>query len=355
MFLFRQRFYYCKKRWVKLILLGLCFGLTLFGLIHLGRHVSLNAVALKTGTLAGMKTDQSEGLIIQVLPLTREGKSKNGWESFLHQLILSVTGVDSQNPALILGEGLNINMSQLAMTALAPSVEEEGGEEDFYLPGQENSSAEESSFPEEFPPVQINGEPMILVYTTHNAESYKSGGGVSRQEGENGGVAQVSKLFTQAMESKHGIKTVYSDMIHDYPDWTKSYINSMRTVQQILKKYPKIQVVLDIHRDAGLAARSDTLVKIGKKECAKVMIVVGTEHPNWKENLAFAEKIAQKADELYPGLIKTVRLRKERRYNQHLHPRALLLEVGSDLNKTEDAQNSAVLMSDVIAAVLKEK
>ena len=99
--------------------------------------------------------------------------------------------------------------------------------------------------------------------------------------------------------------------------------------------------------------RSDTLVTINGKNCAKLMIVVGTAHPQWQQNLAFAQKIEKKANELYPGLIKCVRLFKDRIYNQNLHTRALLLEFGSDLNKEADALESAKLMADVLAAVLK--
>jgi stage II sporulation protein P len=128
----------------------------------------------------------------------------------------------------------------------------------------------------------------------------------------------------------------------------------MQTVKQFLQEYSQIQVVIDVHRDAGLKTRGDTLVKINGKDCAKIMIVVGTEHPNWEQNYAFAQKIEKKANELYPGLIKCVRLHKGRRYNQNLHTRALLLEIGSDLNKEEDALEAVKLMADVIAGVLKK-
>ncbi|QNB46174.1 hypothetical protein BR63_07515 [Thermanaerosceptrum fracticalcis] len=279
------------------------------------------------------------------------------WDNFFHHIMLAITGVDSRNPALIMGRELSFSSlpGNAAVTALDTTIDE-NGEEDFYLPGQDDNLDDWVPIPDtEFPPVQLNGEPMILIYNTHNAESYRPSEGLSRQEGKNGGVVTVSKTLAQAIESKHKIKTLTTDIIHDYPDWTKSYINSMRTVQALLKQNSKIQTVIDIHRDAGLQSRSSTLTRINKKDCAKVLIVVGTEHPRWKENLAFAEKIEKKANEMYPDLIKGIRLAKGRRYNQHLHPRALLLEFGSDLNTLDDAKNSAKLMADVIAEVLKGK
>ncbi len=343
---FKIRNYYVTRR--KTIRLGLLFllGLGLFFLIF-------------AGPLAGSLFLQYnyENVLAEGLPGLY---SQTDFASYFNTLLQAITSIDSRNPASIIGYELNFSgwayAAAVPSLAYVPTEEEFSGEEDYYLPGQDVQMEEWICIPEdEFPPAQLNGEPMVLVYNTHNAETYKPTDGVSKMEGKNGGIVKASNVFKQALESRHALKTIHSEAIHDYPDYTKSYINSLRTVQQILKKYPNIQVVLDIHRDAGLKKREDTLVKIGGKSCAKVLIVVGTENPNYKQNLAFAEKVAAKADEMYPGLIKSIRLAHERRYNQHLHPRALLLELGSDLNTQEDANNSAALMADVIAAVLKNE
>ena len=42
----------------------------------------------------------------------------------------------------------------------------------------------------------------------------------------------------------------------------------------------------------------------------------GLPHPNWNQNLKFAIKVQEKAEELYPGLFKPIMLTKSR-YNQH--------------------------------------
>lgn len=343
-----------RQGWVKLIkrLIFFCllFFLCVQVLIFLGQRGYLTGFL----TLNGLDEKNYENILAEVLPGQTSGHV-NDMGILLNNVVILLTGIDPGNPTAILGAEISLGgVLPGALAALAPPEIQEGGEEDFYLPGQDQNLDEWIAVPEEeFPPVQLDGEPMILVYNTHNAESYKPSDGTSRMEGKNAGVADVSEVLTKALESKHRLKTVYSDVIHDYPDWTKSYINSMRTLQQVLKKYNKIQVVFDIHRDAGLNSRADTLIKINGKDCAKIMIVVGTEHSKWKQNLAFAEKIAAAAERMYPGLIKDVRSFKDRRYNQHLHPHALLLEFGSELNKKEDATNSAILFADVIASVLK--
>lgn len=344
----------CKRGWVKLIGKLIIFALFIFlcaqALIFFEQPLYLPHLL----TLSVLNENSYESILAEALP-GRTLARVNDPGVALNNIIFLLTGIEPGNPVAILGSELSLEgIPPGTLAALAPPDIQEGGEEDFYLPGQDQNLDDWIAVPnEEFPPVQLDGEPMVLVYNTHNAETYKPSEGTSKLEGKNAGVADVSVVLTRALESKHRLKTIYSDVIHDYPDWTKSYINSMRTVQQILKKHNKIQVVLDIHRDAGLNSRADTLVKINGKDCAKIMIVVGTEHPNWKQNLAFAEKIAATADKMYPGLIKDVRSFKDRRYNQHLHPHSMLLEFGSDLNKKEDAENSSILLADVIASVLK--
>lgn len=358
---FRYRFglvklYYLNKVLLLFfVLLVLCAMLMLFPLGKVCLQCALNlagandaVVILCNGLPSNFISSEGSGIL----------EKKNG-SALFSQTVLELTGVNTKDPLSILCTELNLARAQAVADFSSPSLlveEEDGGEEDFYLPGEETDLENWITIPEEeFPPVQLNGEPMVLIYTTHNAETYKPNAGTSRVEGKNGGIVTVSRTLTRALESKYAIKTLHSENMHDYPDYTKSYVNSMQTVKKFLKEYPKIQVVLDIHRDAGLKTRGDTLVKIKGKDCAKVMIIVGTEHPNWKQNLAFAQKIEKKANELYPGLIKCVRLHKGRRYNQNLHTRALLLEIGSDLNKEEDALESAKLMADVVASVLKKE
>ena len=56
-------------------------------------------------------------------------------------------------------------------------------------------------------------------------------------------------------------------------------------------------------------------------------------------------------EELFPGLSLGYRVQSGR-YNQHLHPHSLLIEVGNDLNSLEEALYAAELFAQVIAEIL---
>jgi len=317
------------------------------------------AINLTGGYIGDPLIILSKGLPSSFYPWVEEAYSyEDEWNFRGEQFVWTLTGVNISTPFSLLCSELNLAEAQVVTDHMAFSSsleEEEGGEEDFYLPNQDRDLEDWLTIPEDdYPPVQLDGEPMVLVYTTHNGESYLPTQGVARQDGKNSGITSVAQVLVKTLENKYRLKTIYSDTVHDFPDFTKAYYNSRQTVKKYLQQHTKIQAVLDIHRDSGLKKRADTLVRINGKDYAKVMIVVGTAHPQWQQNLAFAQKIEKKANELYPGLIKCVRLFKDRIYNQNLHSRALLLEFGSDFNKEEDALESAKLIANVLAAVLKK-
>lgn len=204
------------------------------------------------------------------------------------------------------------------------------------------------------PEVGDSQKPLVLIYNTHNAEAYRPSEGADRLEGKAAGITKVAKRLADTLRQKYKIPVVLSSTIHDYPHWELAYTRSAKTVAAMLAKYPSIQVVIDIHRDAALGQRRS--VTIQGKPAAPVLFVVGTDqrlkHPHWKENQEFAEKLAAKINLTYPGLLRGVRVQ-DGRYNQHLHPHAILIEVGSAANSLEEAYYSAELLARVLKGLIE--
>ncbi len=203
----------------------------------------------------------------------------------------------------------------------------------------------------------------ILIFHTHTCESYTSSEaypyiptGNFRTSDLNFTVARVGTEL-EAYLKKFGFN-VYHDMTyHDYPAYNGSYTRSLNTVSNILKTMPS-DIIIDLHRDA-IGSRSDYApsIKIGDEIAAQIMFVIGTdngglEHPNWKENLKFAIKVQQKAEELYPGLFKPIMLTKSR-YNQHVGKYANIIEVGSTGNTLEQCLTSMKYLSKVFSEIIK--
>jgi stage II sporulation protein P len=227
-------------------------------------------------------------------------------------------------------------------------------EAQYYL---EKNKTQQTSVETDKDNIRLSPNPLVAIYNTHNAESFIPTDGTAKIEGKNAGVAKVAKTLAETLEKEYGIKTVISDTIHDYPRWEESYINSAKTVRNLINKYPSLEIIIDVHRDAGLPKKMVTTLSNNKKS-ATIMLVVGSDkrlpHPNWKENWEFAKKIGGKMDELYPGLLKEVRVQTGR-YNQNLHKRAILAEVGSSKNSLEEAQEAAKAFAVVINEIIKEE
>lgn len=200
------------------------------------------------------------------------------------------------------------------------------------------------------------GKPLIGIYHTHTAESYLPTSGVDHKPGgQVGDIAGVGQALVQQM-AKYQITAIQSTTIHDYPSFMKAYGPSEITAKKMLEENPSIQMLFDIHRDAQ--KRENTTVVINGKEAAKIMIIVATGQPDlvqphWQENYTFAKLIDSKLNQHYPGLSRGIQL-VEWRFNQHLHPRALLLEVGCQENSLEEAERSMEMFGDILAEIIAE-
>ncbi|NLA58627.1 MAG: hypothetical protein GX855_06980, partial [Firmicutes bacterium] len=167
------------------------------------------------------------------------------------------------------------------------------------------------------------------------------------------GVVQVGERLRRELERRYGIPVVHSTKVHDYPVFAYSYANSEKTARMLVDRYPSLQLVFDIHRDEGL-----TMETVGGRTAAGVLIVVGTgggpnlRHANWRRNLETAELLKDNFDRLYPGLCRGIRIKDNARYNQHVHPGALLLEIGAHSDTLESALFTAELVADVVAETL---
>lgn len=193
----------------------------------------------------------------------------------------------------------------------------------------------------------------IGIYCTHTTESYIPTYGVAKASGERGGIYNVALALKDSL-AKRGIPAVVSDTIHDYPDWQMSYSNSLDTMEAMKKKYPGMEFFIDVHRDA-IGSDDPLTTVIDGQEVTRLMLVVGSNqranHPNWEQNLAFARKIGNALESGAPGILRSVRVQSGR-YNQHLSPKAILVEVGCSNSSLEQAENGVDYLAEAIETVL---
>ncbi len=212
------------------------------------------------------------------------------------------------------------------------------------------------------PDITIENKNIVLFHT-HSCESYTSSEaypytptGNFRTTDLNYTVTRVGTELENQLK-QYNYNVVHDTSYHDYPAYNGSYTRSLATVENILQTSPS-DIVIDVHRDA-IGSRSDyaPTVKIGENDvAAQIMFVVGTNngglwHPNWNQNLKFAIKVQEKAEEMYPGLFKPITLTKSR-YNQHTAKYANIIEVGATGNTLEQCLTSMKYLAKVMEEVI---
>ncbi|MGO5023532.1 stage II sporulation protein P [Lawsonibacter sp. LCP25S3_G6] len=213
--------------------------------------------------------------------------------------------------------------------------------------------------------VNLGEGPQILIVHSHGSEAYSQNDGDAYEESDpyrttdcTHNVVKVGEEMATVFRA-HGFQVIHDTTLFDYPSYNEAYDRSKAAVEQWLEKYPTIQVVLDVHRDA-LEGSNGEIYKMVSTEAgekvAQVMLVIGSsgggaDFPRWKDNLAFAVFLQRSLVRGYTSLARPIVLRNSR-YNQQLLPGSILVEVGGHGNTLTEAIAGARLWADNVARTL---
>lgn len=215
--------------------------------------------------------------------------------------------------------------------------------------------------------VTLGEGPQILIVHTHGSESYSMTDGDLYEESDPyrttdcaHNVVRVGEEMATVFRA-YGFQVVHDTTLFDYPSYNGAYDRSCAAVKRWLEQYPTIQVILDVHRDALVGSEGEIYKMVSQEageKVAQVMMVLGTEaggasHPGWKDNLAFALCLQKNLVKGYSSLERPTVLRKSR-YNQHLSPGSILVEVGGHGNSLTEAIAGGRLWADNAARTLLE-
>lgn len=202
--------------------------------------------------------------------------------------------------------------------------------------------------------------PHILLYHTHSQEAF-----VNSEPGkEEDTIVGAGELLAGYLES-YGFQVLHHKGKYDVKSRDYAYSNSLPEIEKLLEDNPGIQVVIDLHRDA-VAEETKLVTDIQGCQVAKVMFFNGLgrtssqgeisylKNPYRKENLAFSFQMKVACDEYYPGFARNIYLRAYR-YNMHLCPKTLLIELGAQTNTKEEIWGALEPLAHVLSIVLSEK
>ncbi len=201
--------------------------------------------------------------------------------------------------------------------------------------------------------------PQILIYHTHSQEAFAD----SVPGDVNTGIVGVGECLTKILTEQYGYRVLHNTGQYDVETRDNAYSRALPAVEQILAGNPSIQVIIDLHRDE-VAEETKLVTDIQGRPTARFMFFNGLSrtrktgdidylaNENQEANLAFSFQMQLKAAEYYPGLTRRIYL-KGYRYNMHLRPRTLLVELGAQNNTVEEAINACDPLAHILDMVLK--
>jgi stage II sporulation protein P len=206
---------------------------------------------------------------------------------------------------------------------------------------------------------QGNEAPQILIYHTHSQEAYAD----SRPGVVEDTVVGVGEYLTKILKDDYGYNVIHDTTQYDTLDTEKksrvAYTEALEGLTKDLEKNPSIEVMIDLHRNSGAAKTT----MIDGKETAQIMMFNGLcrdqngpltnlDNPYLQDNLALSFQIQIKSKEIFPGLFIKNYL-KNYRFNMHLRPKSMLVELGTVNNTVESAMNAMLPFAKILDDVLQ--
>lgn len=201
-------------------------------------------------------------------------------------------------------------------------------------------------------------EPKILIYHTHSQEAFAD----SVPGDKSTTIVGVGERLTQILTDTYGYKVLHHTGEYDVKVRDDAYAQSLPAIEKLLAENPSIEVVIDLHRDE-MPEGTKLLMDLDGRPTARFMFFNGMSrtrktgnisylyNENLQDNLRFSFQMQLTAAKYYPGLTRKIYL-KSYRYNMHLKPKTLLVELGAQNNTVEEAMNACDPLAHILDLVL---
>ena len=337
---------------IKVIILSV---VVIFLLVIMGNNFILEATGGGTGNnitgsgslhfwegVLGVQLPGKEAAILQEQQLM----------DIFHGIIQYITTADLQDPKSLLALEV-AGWSYVSVPAYLSSSLLENSERIVSSPQEEKSEQGETvsddpgeetqeATPEEAAEAQ---EKKVLIYHSHITESFVPDAGDPFSDDLEITVARLGVLLAQKLEKEYGIKTIHNQDVFDQPR-RYAYGKARPTIEEIVENNPDIGMVVDLHRDG--ISRNLTTVEVDDQKVGKTLIVIGSQHDKWRKNFNFGLKLEQALDKLEPAVSRGVR-KQPFTYNQGLHSRSILVEIGGHENSLKEAKKTLPILAEALA------
>lgn len=273
--------------------------------------------------------------------------NKNQSSFVIKESIKLLSGIDLNNPSTFISNDIkNSSYEDINIPKDATALDDDYSTDiyDKITTYIENSS-------------KIKDNPIIYIYNSHQLETY-SNEGLNNNISPN--VLMVSYLLSEKL-NKNGISTIAEDTnIKDFIRISNlesdAFYKSTRIfIKNAISKYSSLKYFIDIHRDS--VNKDISTCTINNKKYARILFVLGTTNPNYKENENVMKSLDELSDKYYKGLSRGIYKRPTPSwpdsYNQDLNSGVILIEVGAKENDLDEVANTIDALAFILEKYIK--
>lgn len=205
---------------------------------------------------------------------------------------------------------------------------------------------------------QDNQSPQILIFHTHSQEEFAD----SIPGDSSTTIVGVGEYLARLLREKYGYNVIHDTSVYDLVDGkldrSAAYTYAEKGLEKILKQYPSIEVIIDLHRD-GVEDGNHLVTEVNGKQTAKIMFFNGISYskvngkltylpnPYIAENLAMSLQMKLLGDLYYPGFLRKNYINAYR-YCLHYRGKSMLIEAGAQNNTLEEEMNAMELLAELL-------
>ncbi len=192
------------------------------------------------------------------------------------------------------------------------------------------------------------GAPLVMVIHTHTSEKYNSANG---KPSAFDSVVSVGEMLNTRLNSL-GLASIHCTVIHDGGE-ENAYLAARETIKTMLKIYPSIKYVIDLHRmhieEDGYVIKT---FSGSEDDSAQIRLSVSSQSGvAWQEELSLALALRGELNDGGDKICMPVLLTSSR-YNSDLCEYYIMADIGSSGNTLSEARAAVIRLAASMAEVI---